>query len=152
MTAFARILVATDFGSSSVRAVHVAADLAARLSATLTVLHVIQDALPIYSADAAFPGLFGAREEPALSARQELDSFLGSLSTSATQCDGVVRIGEPAREIVAHAEEAAYDFVVLGTHGRHGLPRLLLGSVAERVVRSSHVPVLTVRADSEDTR
>jgi nucleotide-binding universal stress UspA family protein len=53
--------------------------------------------------------------------------------------------GNPAREIVEHAKRCGADLVCMGTHGRGGLNRLLLGSVAERVVRASEVPVLTVR-------
>jgi len=56
--------------------------------------------------------------------------------------------GSPAREIVDHAASIGADLVVMGTHGRSGVDRLLLGSVAERVVRSSPVPVLTVRVDA----
>jgi nucleotide-binding universal stress UspA family protein len=53
--------------------------------------------------------------------------------------------GSPSREIVRYAEEQDCDLIVMGTHGRGGIDRLLLGSVAERVVRASEVPVLTVR-------
>jgi nucleotide-binding universal stress UspA family protein len=53
--------------------------------------------------------------------------------------------GSPSREIVRYAEAQDCDLVVMGTHGRGGIDRLLLGSVAERVVRASEVPVLTVR-------
>ncbi|TKX83377.1 universal stress protein, partial [Halorubrum sp. SS5] len=59
--------------------------------------------------------------------------------------------GSPSREIITHAEEAGCDLVVMGTHGRGGIDRLLLGSVAEKVVRGSSVPVLTVRiGDGEE--
>lgn len=57
--------------------------------------------------------------------------------------------GSPSREIVRYAEEQDCDLIVMGTHGRGGIDRLLLGSVAERVVRSSSVPVLTVRVAKE---
>jgi len=57
--------------------------------------------------------------------------------------------GNPSREIVRYAEDEGCDLVVMGTHGRGGIDRLLLGSVAEKVVRSSSVPVLTVRVGEE---
>ncbi len=57
----------------------------------------------------------------------------------------VVRVGDPASEIVEWADEEGCDLVVVGTHGRSGIPRLILGSVAERVVRQAHVPVLVAR-------
>jgi nucleotide-binding universal stress UspA family protein len=60
-----------------------------------------------------------------------------------------LRDGSPAREIVAYATEEGCDVVVMGTHGRTGVDRLILGSVAERVVRSSPVPVLTVRVSPD---
>ncbi|MEF8907324.1 MAG: universal stress protein [Haloarculaceae archaeon] len=60
-----------------------------------------------------------------------------------------LREGSPAREIVAYAAEEDCDVVVMGTHGRTGVDRLILGSVAERVVRSSPVPVLTVRVSPD---
>lgn len=60
-----------------------------------------------------------------------------------------VRRGNPHREILDYADEHAVDLVVMGTHGRTGLDRYLLGSVTEKVVRLSNVPVLTVRATDE---
>ncbi|MCU4802123.1 universal stress protein [Halobacteria archaeon HArc-gm2] len=60
-----------------------------------------------------------------------------------------IRSGEPYREILDYADEAAADVIVMGTHGRRGLDRYLLGSVTEKVVRAADVPVLTVRADEE---
>jgi nucleotide-binding universal stress UspA family protein len=57
--------------------------------------------------------------------------------------------GSPSAEIVRYAEREACDLVVMGTHGRGGIDRLLLGSVAEKVVRGSNVPVLTVRVDDD---
>jgi nucleotide-binding universal stress UspA family protein len=60
--------------------------------------------------------------------------------------DGLLRQGNPAPEIVDAIRAHGIDLVVMGTHGRHGLPRLLLGSVAEKVVRTSPVPVMTVSA------
>lgn len=127
------ILVATDFGTSSVRAVHFAAELAARLEAHLTVLHVVQTV---------------AASQPERGAQRELDGFLEDLANGPTHAQGVIRVGDPAREIVAYAHETCCDLVVVGTHGRSGLSRLLLGSVAERVVRTSHVPVLSVRGEA----
>jgi nucleotide-binding universal stress UspA family protein len=146
MPAFQHILVATDFGSSSDRAVRLAAELATRFTARLTVLHVLQHIPPVFpDVPVAVPVL--AREEREREAKRELDAFLASLGREAPLCEGLLRFGDPAREIVAHAEESACDLVVVGTHGRRRLSRLLLGSVAEKVVRTSHVPVLTVRAE-----
>lgn len=148
---FQHVLVATDFGSSSLRAVHVAAELANRLAAHLTVLHVIHEAPPAYGVEAQLLTV-DTPEARERAAKVELDAYLESLAHAGRPCAGVVRFGDPAQEIVAYAEEAACDVIVVGTHGRRGLTRWLLGSVAEKLVRSSHIPVLTVRADGEEAR
>lgn len=147
MAAIQHILVASDFGSSSARAVHIAAELATRFTARLTVLHVVPEPLPLYAVEAPLPFELSTSEARERAARHDLDAFLASLAKHAPLCEGVVRFGDPAREIVAHADETSCSLIVVGTHGRHGLSRLMLGSVAEKVVRSSPVPVLTVRAD-----
>ena len=148
MAAIQHILVASDFGSSSARAVHLAAELATRFTARLTVLHVVPNPLPVYSVDSPMVGELGTRASRERAAKHELDAFLLSLADRAPLCEGVIRFGEAAHEIVAHAEETSCSLIVVGTHGRRKLARLLLGSVAELVVRSSPVPVLTVRESS----
>jgi nucleotide-binding universal stress UspA family protein len=138
------VLVATDFGSSSLRAVRFAAELAAQLSARLTVLHVIHDVPPMYPVESPPPLPLPAPDERERGTKRELDQFLETLENGARPCEGVVRFGEPSHEIVAYAAESACDLVVVGTHGRGALSRLLLGSVASRVLRASAVPVLIV--------
>jgi nucleotide-binding universal stress UspA family protein len=144
---FQHILVATDFGSSSVRAVHLAAELAAHFEARLTVLHVVMDPLPVYAIEMPVPAALGTRGERERGAKRELDGFLADLAQRIASVDGVIRFGTPAHEIVAYGAENDCNLIVMGTHGRRRLSRLLLGSVAEAVVRSSHVPVLTVRGE-----
>jgi nucleotide-binding universal stress UspA family protein len=145
--AFEHVLVATDFASSSSRAVHFAAELASELGAQLTVLHVIQDAPDVYPVEAPLRFPLGTPPEPELTAKRELDAFVKAFMDRAPACKGAVRFGDPAREIVAYAEDTECDLIILGTHGRRRLARWLLGSVAEKVVRISHVPVITLRAD-----
>lgn len=84
--------------------------------------------------------------------REEGESALRAAEDSADADRVVTSItqGPPSREIVGYADEEACDLVVMGTHGRGGLNRLLLGSVAERVVRSSDVPVMTVGVGEAD--
>lgn len=150
MPPFQHILVATDFGSSSLRAVQVAAELAAQLSARLTLLHVIKDHAAVRAEGVPPEGRGPCEEDADCIARRELDAFVESLAERAILCEGVIRFGDPAHEIVAYLEESACDLVVVGTHGHARLSRWLLGSVAERVVRTAPVPVLTVRAVSPD--
>jgi nucleotide-binding universal stress UspA family protein len=83
-------------------------------------------------------------------AASQVDTLLESLKKDAARL-GVLRvtaaksIGPPVAEIVRFAREGNYDLIVLGTHGRTGLKHALIGSVAERVVRHAHCPVLTIR-------
>ncbi len=118
------ILVATDFSGLATDAVGVAADYARRLGGRLHVLHV---AWPDVGPDT----------------RATLERMAHDASGGAGI--GAVRSGLiPASEIVRYADEHAIDLIVVGTHGRTGVSRVLLGSVAERVVRTAACPVLTV--------
>lgn len=138
---YERILVPTD-GSPEVDAVldH-AASLAATHDADLHVLYVINTAgyagLP---GDGAVGGLSAMMNEQGETALDRAAERVGERLT-----ERVLIEGTPSEEIIDYAEEADCDLVVMGTHGRGGIDRLLLGSVAERVVRTSPVPVLTVR-------
>ena len=138
---YERILVPTD-GSPEVDAVldH-AAGLAATHDADLHVLYVINTAgyagLP---GDGAVGGLSAMMNEQGETALDRAAERVGDRLT-----ERVLVEGTPSEEIIDYAEEADCDLVVMGTHGRGGIDRLLLGSVAERVVRTSPVPVLTVR-------
>lgn len=123
--ALPQILVATDFSDRATAALHVAVDYARRLHARLHVLHVL------------------ASEE------YEVTRLLADAAAEAGP-DVPVTIastgGDPAEEIVRYARRHPIDLIVVGTHGRTGVSRLILGSVAERVVRTASCPVLTVPA------
>ncbi len=136
MRAVTQILVATDFSAASQRALKTATGLAARFGAAITVLHVVEGAPYPYALTPA-PWLLEA-------AQAHLDKTLATLQTEGLNARGVLREGVPWREICSAAADLSPDVVVIGSHGRHGLPRFILGSVAERVVRVSPVPVLTV--------
>lgn len=79
--------------------------------------------------------------------RQELESEVRLLSGAGFTVQTVVRFGDPAQEIIDLAEDEAVDLVVMATHGRSGLGRLIMGSVAEAVLRRSHLPVMMVRPE-----
>lgn len=136
-----RILVATDFGEPAQHARAFACDLAARFDARVTLVHVLP------------PGLQFGRKMPAQlppldAARGALGAELDRAKESVLKVDAVLAEGEPREQIVRVATECKADLIAMGTHARRGVPRYLLGSVAEAVVRSSHVPVLTTSGES----
>jgi len=139
--AFQRILVPTDFGESSGRAAAIAADLAAKYGASLTLVHSYE--MPVYD----YPGVIVPLELSDSirdAAQAQLDRQLGEVRALGATADGFLSFNVPAQAILAAIESTHADLVVMGTHGRKGINRALLGSVAERVVRTSPVPVLTV--------
>ncbi len=138
------ILSPVDFGTGSDHALDTALDLAQALGATVQVLHVYQ--IPVYG----FPdGAFLAGPEIATrlseAAQKGLDGVVQRIAARGIKVVGHLRQGNPADEICAVAKDLGADLIVLGTHGRKGLAHALMGSVAERVVRTSSVPVLTIR-------
>jgi nucleotide-binding universal stress UspA family protein len=147
MALYDRILVPTDGSDGVERAVGHAVDLAAVHGATLHAVYVINSAgftgLPM---EASWEGI-----DEML--RTDAETALATVRDIATSHDVPVEThvldGSPQREIVRYAEAEGCDLVVMGTHGRGGIDRLLLGSVAEKVVRASNVPVMTVRVGDE---
>jgi nucleotide-binding universal stress UspA family protein len=140
-----RILAPTDFSTAGQSALDEAMGLARTLGASITLLNVYQLPQPIPDAGLAY----GADVIDALdlAAREQLERTREELRQACG--DGPLILikavlGVAHEEIAAEARRGDYDLVVMGTHGRTGLKHLLLGSVAERVVRLSPVPVLTV--------
>jgi nucleotide-binding universal stress UspA family protein len=136
MTPFRKILVATDYSASSERALETAASLATRVGAEVTVLHVIEENAYAYP----FPPPKGTRE----AAKRRLEETMDGLRARSFHASELLREGIAWNEICSSATELSPDLVVIGSRGRRGLPRFVLGSVAERVVRLSPAPVLTV--------
>ncbi len=145
--AFQRFLVPVDYSDNSLRALAVAADLATRLGATIDVVHVWDR--PTYVSDSVLVG-HGEGQRPLgelirENAEHEMREFLSKIQLPAAVLGKEQLLsGEPAHALLEAAKTGAYDLLVLGTHGRSGLAHLLLGSVAEKLVRHSPVPVLTV--------
>lgn len=139
-----RIVIATDGSESVKRAVRVAVDIADKFEAEVHALSIV-DAGEVESAPQQVrDDLREALTTQAEEALVEIESMTqGSVVTA-------VREGRPAAEIGTYARENEVDVVATGTRGRHGENRFLIGSVAERVVRTCPVPVLTVRQLSED--
>jgi len=138
-----KILVATDFSPCSAAALDRAVDLAKTLQAEILLLHV----LPNPTHYAPFPQLVPMPHEWLETVRKEALDLLGKESRriKGTVVKTELREGPTHDAIVGAAEAAKADMIVIGTLGRSGVRHALLGSVAERVVRFSPVPVLTVR-------
>ena len=139
---FTKVLVATDFSEPAGRAVERAVDLAQRYGARLQVVHVWE--LPHVATSLVIdPGI--AWHTPVeQAARAQLDALVEALRASQLEVASTLLGGVAWDQLVGSIEPLGADLVVVGTHGRTGLRRALLGSVAERVVRFSPVPVLTI--------
>ncbi|ELZ11998.1 UspA domain-containing protein [Halovivax asiaticus JCM 14624] len=142
---FERVLVATDGSESVRRAIDVGLDVAERFDADLHAVTVLDTGELASTPEALREEYRAALESQAETA---LDSFEQQVATESVST--AIRDGRPEAEIRAHADEIDADLIVAGTRGRHGEHRQLLGSVAEHLVRTSSVPVLTVRQLATD--
>jgi nucleotide-binding universal stress UspA family protein len=144
---FQRILVATDFSDSSRQALEHALSIAERFGSELTLVHSWEAPNYSYAAGLYLPVDVVAPIERAALAR--LEEATTELKARFPAAKSVLRAGVPWEEVLAAATQLKADLIVMGTHGRRGLERALLGSVAEKVVRMSRVPVLTVHGSNE---
>ncbi len=140
------ILVPVDFSENSRKALEYAADLASRYGATLDVLHVwsVVTFLPTDTPLNAGPQAELVRLVQT-NAEAELEKFLAEARQQGVSVTHArAELGVPAQAILDAAKQGGYDLIVMGTRGRGRFAQVLLGSVAERVVRHAHCPVLTV--------
>jgi nucleotide-binding universal stress UspA family protein len=140
-----RICCPIDFSDASRAAMEVAADLARRCGAQLVLLHAYP--IPGYTfPDGSVVASPRMMQELAEQAERHLEDWRHDAETIlGAPVQGEKAVGEPAAEIVSFAKGRGVDLLVLGTHGRTGIEHALMGSIAERVVRRAHCPVLTVR-------
>ncbi len=141
---YERVLVPTDGSEGSTVAIDHALDLARTYGATLEALYVVDTAN--VSTEVTGGAVIEAMER---TGRKAVDAVAERAAAAGVDCDGEIARGTPHRAILDHAEESGADLIVMGTHGRTGLTRYLLGSVTEKIVRLSEVPVLTVRIASD---
>jgi nucleotide-binding universal stress UspA family protein len=146
-----KILVPTDFGTGSDHALAYAVELARALGAELVVMHAYE--IPMIGfpdgALVATPELASRVSE---GAQIGLKKAVEPYAAAGLALTTVLKQGPTWRTIIDTAAEVGAGMIVMGTHGRHGLPRALLGSVAEKVVRSAHCAVLTVHSDDNVAR
>lgn len=141
------ILYATDFSRSSRRAADYAANLANLTGATLHMLHVINelsDEQRTLIQQDLFDSFAQGVEKLAV---KEIQAFRERHFGGLDKVEQHTVIGTPFQQIIRQAEELDADIIVMGTHGRTGIEHVLVGSTAERVVRRSRIPVLTVRGE-----
>jgi nucleotide-binding universal stress UspA family protein len=142
--AFRRILIATDFSPQAAKALEVAADLAGRLRLPLVILTTFE--LPTYPLPEGglmpvWDGLEAIKENYA---KELVDQADRARALGVQEVDNVVVEGRAATEIVRVAKERGADLIVVGSHGRGFVMRAVLGSTADRVVRTAHCPVMVV--------
>ena len=145
MLEFKNILFPIDLAEVSQKLIDHVCTFAHRFEARIHLLYVVRTFEPYPSADyVPGPHAEAAREELLDSMRARMDEVVND---NFADCQGVEKIlssGHTAREILRYIDENNVDMVIMGTHGRRGLNRVLFGSVAQRVVQSSKAPVLTV--------
>lgn len=146
MITLKKILLPTDFSEYSEAAREYACSLVEMFNAELHLLHVLQDLIAMAPEPGmAFPPPGDYMKELQASAEQALAKRPGDSLPGNYKVVREIRHGSPFLEIIRYAKDQEIDLIVMGTHGRTGLAHVLLGSVAEKVVRKSPCPVLTVR-------
>lgn len=147
MPRIARILVPTDFSAASDAALRYARSLATQFGASIILVHVFED--PFVSGAFVGDGVvtmpLDLRETMVRAARERLGQQHAEHAQSLPLSSTELLMGPVAKRIVEQAEKIHADLIVMGTHGRGGFGHLLLGSIAEKVVRTARCPVLTAR-------
>jgi universal stress protein A len=143
MAVFSKILVPVEYSEPCREALELAGALAAPASATLVVLHAWE--VPSYVTDHVSPGGHSLFDMVRSRAEEEMKAFLSRAKLpSGVKVETRIESGEPAHVVLNGIRDTQSDLVVLSTHGRTGLSHMVLGSIAEKIVRLSPVPVLTV--------
>ncbi|HEY7191951.1 MAG TPA: universal stress protein [Vicinamibacterales bacterium] len=148
-----RILVPIDFSVHSERALEFAIAIAERFGGIVELLHVVEDPFVsgAWSSQAFTPNIPELLDRQIAEARKRLHAITAVAAKGGGAFVTSVVTGEPSSAIVDHAKAGVFDLIVMSTQGRTGLTHLLLGSVAERVLRTARCPVLTVRAAAPRT-
>ncbi len=144
---FKNILVTTDFSDGGSAAIRLAVELAAAHTASVTILHVGVD--PYLQGVSGYGdvavALSDLSEQVVAEQQEHLKKLEAEFVPEVIPSSVALRQGFAPEQILKQVEENQHDLVVMGTHGRSGLKRVLLGSVAERVIRACPVPVLVTR-------
>jgi nucleotide-binding universal stress UspA family protein len=143
------ILVPTDFGEPSEAALDYAIELAKAFGSEVVLMHAYE--IPIVGfPDGAIVATADLTARILEGAQAGLEHEVSTREGQGVKLRGIIKQGDPYRMVNETAESIGADLIVMGTHGRHGIPRMLLGSVAEKVVRTATVPVLTIHSTARD--
>jgi len=147
MSKFKHILLPIELGEPAAPVVDMALTLAQDPETQLTLMHAVW--LPTSAYAAYVEGVYWPLDEMVVKAKNELAVVVSAAKAHHLKTAGILASGEPWRAILAKARELQCDLIVMGTHGRRGIERALVGSVAEKIVRISPVPVLTISGRAE---
>ncbi|MBI3862441.1 MAG: universal stress protein [Planctomycetia bacterium] len=142
MIAVKNLLLPVDFSEPCLKATEYAVSLAHRFQAALHLLHVIEDPVVYLPMFESYP--LPTREQFETYAQVRLDNWIPAQDSEGLRLETHFRHGAPHIEVIDYAEDSQVDLIIMGTHGRGIAAHLLLGSVAEKVVRRAPCPVLTV--------
>lgn len=149
---YRRLLVAVDLSASSRLALELALELRGEAAGTIDVLHVVESLTPAHTADMFVPDPVELRAELEQQARADLAELLAGIEGGAASWNPLVLSGDPRTLIVEQARRRQTELLLLGTKGRTGLAHVLLGSVAEGVVRDAPCDVLVARLPRADAK
>ena len=141
-----KVLFLTDGSQNSRSALRYAVEICRNFEASLHILSVIEDMPPYLNLEVGSEFISQIQE----TVRSEVVKCADYCETSGVNSSGEIRHGIPYEEIIKYAKEIDADLIVMSTHGHTGLSHILLGSVAEKIVRYAHCPVLTTRIDDEN--
>ena len=147
MNFISNILVPTDLSEASIDALNYSVKIVKKYHAKLTIVHVVS-----HFQNAGFhadfrKGISNLKDELA-AAKNQLDGFWESIGENGIKADVVLGYGDPFAEIMRFANSKKNDIIVLGTRKRKGLTHFIMGSIAEKIVRYSSIPVLTIKHES----
>lgn len=149
MLSIKKVLCPVDFSEFSKKAFEYALSLSTHYKAQLYVQHVIEPVTALFTYE-NLPGWREVYAEFRAGAEEALEKLIASGDGQQVRAKTVLQVGDPADTILKFTQKEAVDLIVMGTHGRRGLDRLVTGSVTERVLRKAHCPVLAVRKPAHD--
>ncbi len=146
-----KILCPIDFSANSTHALDYAVALAVANAAELRLLHVVQIPWTAFPTDPMLPQFSSeVMEDYSASCKRQLDEVKETVRAGYARVTSEMCTGTPFVEIIRTAREQASDLIVIGTHGRTGLAHVMMGSVAEKVVRKAPCPVLSVKSPEHE--